>query len=294
MRALIDIIKRITFLSAIPTVMISLPCFLLVAYVLLLGKEQSILAYIAYVLSAYAMVISSTLMYRVVMQLKQDITNHRLWKYYKSDAVLRTEVALALSGVLNGLYAVGNIASVLMYQSFWFLALAIYYLILFMLQIDLLRYIENMFVEQCQMDELKKVRLYGGLLLVTDLILAVIVFFMVCWDRGYQYPGVMIYVMALHAFAAFGIAIWNLIKYRKLGNPILMTAKVLSLTSALVSILALETAMLSAFSSINDLKSQQLMTGLTGAGVCTIIFGMAVFMIIYSNRLIRAHKNNDK
>ena len=61
-----------------------------------------------------------------------------------------------------------------------------------------------------------------------------------------------------------------------------MAAKVISLASALVSILSLETAMLSQFGGSDDMAFRQLMIAATGAGVCAIILGIAVYMMIHA------------
>ena len=54
----------------------------------------------------------------------------------------------------------------------------------------------------------------------------------------------MIYVMALYTFYALTMSIVDIVKYRKMGSPVMSTAKIVSLSAALVSLLNLETAML--------------------------------------------------
>ena len=55
-------------------------------------------------------------------------------------------------------------------------------------------------------------------------------------------------------------------------------AKAVSFAAALVSLLSLETAMLSQFGE-GDLLFRRLMTGATGADVCCIVLATAVYMI---------------
>ena len=78
-----------------------------------------------------------------------------------------------------------------------------------------------------------------------------------------------------------------MIKFRKYESPVLSAAKAISLAAALVSILSLETAMLAQFGSEDDPLFRKVMTGTTGGGVCVIVLGMALFMIIKSSRQLK-------
>lgn len=101
----------------------------------------------------------------------------------------------------------------------------------------------------------------------------------------------LIFVMAAYTFYAVIMAVVNLIKFRKRGSPVLSAAKVISLAAALVSMLALETAMLSQFGQKEDPMFRQVMTAFTGAGVCIIILVVAVFMIVWSTRQLKQYKS---
>ena len=76
--------------------------------------------------------------------------------------------------------------------------------------------------------------------------------------------------------------------YRKYHSPVISAARKVSLAAALVSMLSLETAMLSQFDTESTSPYfRQFMTGSTGAGICTIIVGMGIFMMIHSARRLR-------
>ena len=80
----------------------------------------------------------------------------------------------------------------------------------------------------------------------------------------------------------------NLVKCRCNQSPVMSAAKAVSLASALVSVFALETAMLSQFGQERDPLFRRIMTSATGAGVCAFILGMAVVMIIHATRRLKA------
>ena len=126
-----------------------------------------------------------------------------------------------------------------------------------------------------------------------NLALGGIVAFMVRHNRGYEYPGTLIYAMAVYSFYAVIIATINVVKSRRHGSPVLSAAKAINLVAAMVSILSLETAMLAQFGSNDDPMFRKMMTACTGGGVCLIILGVAVFMIAKSSKQIKQIKTQN-
>jgi len=108
--------------------------------------------------------------------------------------------------------------------------------------------------------------------------------------RGYDYPGVMIYVMALYTFYALTMSIVDIMKYRKMESPIMSTAKIVSLSAALVSMLNLETAMFVQFGTDMAQQDQNLMIMLTGAGISITVVTLSVILIVRATKEIRREK----
>lgn len=119
-----------------------------------------------------------------------------------------------------------------------------------------------------------------------------IVMYMVYQNQGFTYAGTLIYAMAAYTFYITIVAIINVVRYRKYGSPILSAAKVVSLTSALVSMLSLETAMLSQFGRHQE-EFRRMMLSISGGGVCVIVLGMAIGMIVQSTRQIKKISNRE-
>lgn len=135
--------------------------------------------------------------------------------------------------------------------------------------------------------ELKRYRLCGIVLLIMNQALAGIVVFMVHQNRGFDYPGLLIYAMATYSFYSIITAVINLVKFRKHGSPLLSAAKVINLVAAMVSILSLETAMLAQFGGDEDPLFRKAMTGATGGGVCTIVIVIAAYMIWRATKMLK-------
>lgn len=291
------ILKKLFFLPPIPTLLVSVPAYGLVIYALADKNVNPIVAYVSYFLSAYALVISVTGVTGVMQLIRQGIENHPLVKkalgiplvsrYLKED-VFRAEAALYQGFFINFLYAGIKMFSGIIYHSVWFITLAVYYILLAVMRASLLHYVRN--TEKNKVSEWRRYRLCGIILLFMNAALAGIVILVVHKNSGFEYPGVLIYVMAMYAFYATITAVRNVVKYRRYGSPVLSAAKAINLTAALVSMLSLETAMLTQFGAADDPVFRQIMTASTGAGVSMIVLGMAVFMIWRSTKQLRQIK----
>ncbi len=292
MKKYIDAVKTLCCLKAFPTIVISIPAYILVAWVLITGKTDTVIGYISYVISAYAMVITCTLVYRITVKIKRKIQGISLYQKYRSDLVFRTKVSLYPGVLVQLMYVLIKLGYGLYFKSFWFISLAFYYALLGAMRFYLLKYVKQQSVGTDYLAELKKARLCGILLIQMDIVLAVLVVFMVVWNRGYEYPGLFIYAMAAYSFYAITMAIVNMIKYRKYGSPVINAAKILNVTAAMVSILSLETAMLSTFGSANGEFFRKMMIGLTGLGVCAVVLTMAVLMILHTSQELLSYDSN--
>ena len=102
-------------------------------------------------------------------------------------------------------------------------------------------------------------------------------------DSGYSYPGYVIYLSALYTFYTMFLSVVNIVKFRKLGSPILSAAKVLNFIAALMSVLGLQTAMIAQFSTESD-HFRQIMNAITGGGIWAAVILTAVIMLYRSKR----------
>ena len=260
----------------------------LLALVFLKGWEQSVIAYIVYVLSFYTLSVDSLFcalaLPKQYRQIRQKIYDNPLGNRYMTDKVFRTKVSLFSSLAVNLLYVGINLLSWYLYKSWWFVCLAVYYTILSVMRFLLARYVRLHQIGANRYGELRRSLICSYIMLLLNLFLSGAVLMVVYQNRGYQYHGVMIYVMAMYTFYITTSAIINLVKYRKLGSPVVSTTKVISLAAALVSMLNLETAMFAEFGAEMAPKYQRLMIMLTGAGISVVVITMAVFRIVTSTK----------
>ena len=292
------ILKRLVFLPPGLTVLIAAPAFAFVFVMLNIGSNYSILTYSSYFLSAYGLLITVAGFADLVEAVRRGIVNLPLTQKIRSvpvgaryldDPVFRAEVSLYGGLFINLLYVGVKLASGIYYHSLWFIALSAYYVFLSTMRFLLLRHVRSSPIGQEYESELRCYRLCGKLLIVMNVALSAIVALVVVWNQGFKYGGYLIYVMAIYAFYSLITSITNTIKFRKYNSPVLSAAKVIDLTAAFVSMLSLETAMLSRFGA-GEPEFRRVMTAATGSAVCILVLGMAVYMIIRARKKLKQRK----
>lgn len=256
--------------------------------------EQSIPAYIAYVLAFYTLSVVTVFCAMVLPKqysaIKQKIYDTTLGNRYVTDRVFRTNISLSASLAISMLYVGINVWSWHILRSYWFMVLAVYYVIMTVMRFLLVRYVRIQKIGTNIQGEWKRSRICAYILLLINLSLSGAVLMILYQSKGYDYSGVLIYVMALYTFYSTIHAIVDIVKYRKLGSPVMTTAKIVSLSGALVSMLNLETAMFAQFGGDMTPQTQRIFVILTGAGVSVAVVTMSVILIVNANKEIRRIK----
>ena len=138
------------------------------------------------------------------------------------------------------------------------------------------------------LEELRKYRACGIVFLVMNLALALMIFFMVYWNRTFHHHEITTIAMAAYTFTSLTLAIINTVKYRKYNSPVYSASKAISLASACVSMLTLESTMLTTFGEGTvDLAGRRLFLGLSGGAISVLIIAMAVYMIVQGTKKIK-------
>lgn len=280
-------------------VMLLLAVFSVVAliYVFVKRQQEAWFAYVVYVLAFYTL--STICVFLCVVlperyrQIKQRIHNTDLGHRYLTDGVFRTRISLYASLGINLLYVGVNALSYILYSSMWFVVLAVYYGILAVMRFLLVRYVRIQGIGRNRQGELRSNVICSGILLSVNFVLSGAVLMILYQDKGFEYHGILIYLMAAYTFYTTTLAIVNLIKYRKYNSPVVTTTKVISLSAALVSMLTLETAMFSQFGQQMPPENQRLMIILTGAGVSIAVVTMSVYMMVKSIGEIRKIRSKE-
>ena len=253
-------------------------------FVFLKGWEALWIAYPIYVLAFYTLctvtVFCVTVLPKQYRQIRQKLLANPLSNRYLTDRIFRAKVSLNASLGVNLLYVGINLLSWYLYRSWWFVCLAVYYVILSVMRFLLVRYVRLNPIGADRRGELKRSLACSYIMLLLNFFLSGAVLMVVYRDKGYEYHGILIYVVALYTFYTATHAIISLFRYRYFESPVMSTAKGISMAAALVSMLNLETAMFAEFGADMAKEDQQLMIMLTGAGISVTVIAMAVHMIL--------------
>lgn len=259
------------------------------------GMEQSTPAYIIYAIAFYTLCAASIFCVWVLPKqygaIKQKIYANPLGRRYLTDRAFRTNISLSVSLAISMLYVGINIWFWHTLHSWWFTVLAVYYMIMAVMRYLLVRYVRIQKIGTSMEGEWKRSRSCACILLLINLSLSGAVLMILYQNKGYEYPGVMIYVMALYTFYSAIHATVDIVKYRKLDSPVMSTAKIVSLSAALVSLINLETAMFAQFGAGMTPENRRIFIILTGAGVSITVVSLSVILIVNANKEIRRIQN---
>lgn len=257
----------------------------LLAGTFLLWGEEHPLAYVAYGFSAYALVIFCASFVPLGRAAYAQAQRVPFVRRFLCDVPFRAKVTLHASLAVNLVYAGMNAVSGVRGRSVWFATLAVYYLFLAVMRFSLVRYTRRAGADLP--GEYRRYRLCGILLVLMNLALAGVVVLVLHRGGGFSYTGYMIYAMAAYAFYATIMGVVNLVRYRRYHSPVLSAARAVSLAAALVSMLSLEVAMLTAFGTDEQTDFNRLMIACFGFAVCAIVAGLGLAMWARANRALR-------
>ena len=279
---------------AVMTLLIPVATVFLVYSMVVLGTETAP-AYISYVLAAYTLTVWCFKIPYLIRFFKTFKEENKYANRISHDAHLRVKRSLYGSLLWNTAYGAFHVWLGYLHTSFWFYSLAGYYILLAVMRFFLLRHTRAYKPGEDMLRELKKTRLCGVLLLNMNLVLSLMIFFMVYWNRTFEHGEITTIIMAVYTFTALTVAIVNTVKYRKYNSPVFSTAKAISLASACVSMLTLEATMLTTFGDgTMSLSDRRIMLGASGGVIAAFIIAMAIVMIRMSAKQLSKIRNEEQ
>ncbi len=210
------------------------------------------------------------------------------WNRLVTEYGFRTILFSIGSFAIGLAFAVYNGTVAILSSSIWFGALASYYILLIVLRGIILIYhaSRRKAVKAGQTEQVtlrKDTRIYGicGLvLLLLPIALSFAILQMVRANDSFVHKGITIYAYAIYAFYKIIVSIYNFVKTRRSSEMTVRAAKNINLADAMVSILALQTAMFREFDTAGDFVNIARMNAVTGAIVCALTAAIGIFMII--------------
>ena len=210
------------------------------------------------------------------------------WKQlFLKNPQTRTGLTLYSGLLVNLIYAGIKLVNGIQYQSVWFAAVAIFYAVLSLMRFIVVKSVRGNMRKESKSRYIYGLRSYrfcGYLMFLLNVAMCGIVMQMVWKNESYYYPGYIIYLSAAYAFTCLVSAIISVFRYRNMQVPELSAAKLLSLAKSCMSLLAMQTAMLMQFG--HDFPFRQMMNSISGGLVCSMVFCMAIYMVVRSRKKI--------
>ena len=275
---------------AIMILLVPIATVLLVGSMVFIGTESAI-AILSYVIAAYTLTVWCFKIPYLINFFKTFKNENKYARRWQDDARLRINVSLYGALVWNALYGIFQLWLGFYHHTFWFCSLGAYYICLGVMRFFLARHTTRYAPGERIQTELKKYRACGIVFLVMNLALTLIIFFMVYFGRTFEHHMIVAIAMAAYTFTALTTAIINVIKYRKYNSPVYSASKVISLAAAIVSMLTLESTMLTTFGEgTMTATTQKWLLGATGGVISALIVSTAIYMIVVGTKKLKELK----
>ena len=282
--------KILTFIVTVISAVLSL-------VIVALGFENTALAIVAYILFGIAGVSLAYSVYLIIPlfpKMKASITawmeNHEFTYLLLRNFGFRTVIfaigSFAMSLLFSGFNAYMGIAN----RSIWYGALAAFYIALAFIRGGVLTYHSKKIGKQkdTQNDEYVKAKVYrnsGIITLILNIALSAAIAQMIFSGAHFTYIGWTIFAYAAYAFYKITMSIISFIRAHKQTDLTVRAIRNINLVDALVSILALQTALLTMFSE--EGVNISMMNTLTGIAVSVISISIGIYMIVSANKKMK-------
>ena len=272
------------------TVVLTLACIAGSMVMLAFGLSSHPAAYVLFasaaVMLAYAIYLIIKYASRVKAAAKEKLASHAFSGKLISDYGFRTAVSSVISFSLAALFAVVSGVMAIVALSVWYGVLAAYYLCLCAVRVAVT--VAGRRAQKADDVPRAKLSVYfgcGAALLVLETALCASVTLRLLGSVTNASDEIMAIATAAYTFTKVIMAIANMIKARKLHDPVVQSLRNIAIIDALVSLLALEMTMVTVFGG-EDGADISIPTGaVIGFVICALTMGMGIFMMIRASVL---------
>lgn len=283
MNTLKKVLKKILYPHIIFTIVLFIVTMTLLVYSAI-NLSDSLIIYILYGLSFYSLLIFCLRIPNIIKYFKRLKTENKYVSKWFNDPHLRINVSLYGSFLWDFIYSIFQFLLGIYNKSFWFYTLSAYYFLLAIMRYYLSKHTKKYKAGEMYEMELKKYNFCGWMLLLMNIIVSVMIFFFIYWNKTFYHHEIITIAIATYTFIAFTVAIVNYVKYKKYKSFIYSIVKTISLVSASVSMMTLTVTMLTTFGSDSNEYFNKIMIRFVGAAVAIFIIVMAIIVIINSKK----------
>ena len=290
MERLKKIVNKLLFPHmALVLVLFPVSMALLICSMVFFGTE-SVLSYISYVFSFYSLTIVCLRIPQIIEFIRKYKNSNKLLVRYQNDINFRINLSLYLSLVLNIAYSIFQLCLGLYHKSFWFISMSVYYVLLSLMRFYLVNHTKKNKPGEDLLIEYKRYNICGWVMLLMNLIVTAIIFFIIYFDRTFYHHQITTIALAAYTFLTFSLSIYNFIKYRKFNSPVYSAAKSINLVAACVSMMTLTTTMLTTFGGEDVVEYKKLLLTMVGVVVSLFILAISIQIIIFTSKNLKKLK----
>ena len=182
---------------AIMLILVPVATVFLVYSMVFLG-QKSIPAIVSYVLAFYTLMVWCIRVPKLIPVFRKIRQENKYVSRLLEDRQLRMQISLYGTLLFNTAYALLQLGLGFWHHTFWFYSLAGYYLFLAVMRFFLVLYTRQHKPGQNEKEELRRYRSCGIVLLLMNLTLSVMVFFMVYWGRTFHHSQITTIALAVY------------------------------------------------------------------------------------------------
>lgn len=235
------------------------------------------IAYVSYVLSAYSLTITVVRSINFFKWFNKKLHSNKYTNKLITDKEFKNNLNLFSGTFFNMIFGIFKFITGFIYNSIWFGAIGIYYLVLGVMKLSLVKQIIN---KTDNKKQLKQYRNTGLLMFLLNSSMVGMIILMIRDGESVVYPGFIIYAQAAYTFYILTFAIINIIKYKKDHSPIMAASKSINLVASVMSLFILQVAMINQFGENGVFKT--IINTFTGTITSIITIGIAVYTVINS------------
>ncbi len=254
--------------------------------------------YVLYICSAIALF---TAVWAIVKFLKSGVHKRKINGLLRrneytaklaDDAVYRTVAMTYLSFGVNAAMGLAKAAAGIFLRSYWLITFAAYYILLCVIRMFLLKTNRSICgINDKKLRETAEWKAYGicgFLFMAMTVILQGAIVLILKDGHGFKYDGFLIYAVAAYDFYCLISSIVYMVRKSTDNTPVIRAIKIIKLSTSLVSMLSLQTAMFASFGNGGDFQSK--MNFIVGTSICVLIFLLGMFMVFNSRRKIKKNE----
>lgn len=256
-------------------------------FTMISGKSFIAIPFLSFIITAYTLAVIIAGLPTAVKKGKTALYNNPYSQVLLNDLKLRTRLRLTFGLFFNFFYAIFKLFTGIFFRSEWLISIGAYYFIICTSKFMLLKSAKELHDDSIaqRRRELVHCRYVGVLLFVLSSVISGMAAKMIYDNETVKYPEYFFGLITVYTVYRLVSAIYSLIKYRNADNPFYSTTKSLDLSSALMALLTLQTALLARYGTAT--AQTRIINSITSVIVLVSVIVISINIVVRSTKKIK-------